>query len=157
MTNTIENIKDIKKSKPFKKGDIIVYVLIVILIVVLFIVFMNIKSNSEMQSISIYIDDANLFEYNCDTQEYKINDERISLEVSDNVLSVRVNLEKDEYNLIQIDIENKSAKMIESSCKTRDCVNSASIKSGSDVIICLPHHLKIIANGNELIEEVVSG
>lgn len=157
MAKAIDNIKDIKASKPFKKGDIIVYAVIVILIVVLFIVFMNIKSKQDLESVSVYIDDIQMFEYNLDSDIYDIFDERISIEGFGDILKVRVNLDKGEYNIIQIDKANKRVNMLESSCKTGDCVKASDIKDGGGVIICLPHHVKIVANGNELTEEIVSG
>lgn len=157
MAKAIDNIKDIKASKPFKKGDIIVYAVIVVLIAVLFVVFMNFNSKQDLESVSIYIDEVQMFEYNFDRDKRDIFDQRISVDELGDILEVRVNLDNEEYNVIHIDKTNKSVNMSGSSCKTGDCVKSGEIKDGNGVIICLPHHLKIFANGKELTEDIVSG
>jgi hypothetical protein len=153
MERSVENLK---KQKYFYKADIIVYILLAAIIIGLFFVFVIPDDVQQLEEIEIYYYEELIYSYDFTTQKSTVTDL-----YSSNI--TEYDLENKHYVVISInngfnkvEIGENYAKMVEADCSHyAECVNNfGAIENGNDIIICLPHHIKVIGvgvvNGNEV-------
>ena len=143
-----EKFKELKESKTFEIGDILVYSALFILLLVLFVFFVITPSAKTPDGFNIFLDGKKIAVYRYDDGLNIINDDYLNL-ISYNrdkkSITVYVDDAKTEYNVITVDITNKTAKVTDANCsQSKDCVHTPPLGSA---IVCAPHKLKITPIG----------
>lgn len=138
----------VKSKKPFEFNDIFVYSALTLLILVLFICFVIIPQKSAPLGIEVRKNNQKVLSFHYSSNTIVIENEFNELvEVSDHndgkLITIYTNTDKTGFNKIYIDLQNKTAKMQDSTCShSKDCVSLPKI-SDSGMIFCAPHALKI--------------
>ena len=138
----------VKSKKTFEFNDIFVYSALTLLILVLFICFVIIPQKSTPLGIEIRKNNQKVLSFHYSSNTIVIENEFNELvEVSDHndgkLITIYTNTDKTGFNKIYIDLQNKTAKMQDSTCShSKDCVSLPKI-SDSGMIFCAPHALKI--------------
>ncbi len=152
----MSRIEEIKKRKPFAIWDLLIYGILIAVILLLFGIFVFGGSGKAADGIQITnLDGKLIYSY-----EYGKPKGKIALEWQDRVeekqeegtllVTVYFDAEKKDYNVLAIDLEKKTAKMRDANCSFRkDCTNTKAVTSERDIIVCLPHKLKVCALGGE--------
>lgn len=143
----------LKNSKPFCFWDTAVYISIGLLVFVLFLAFVILPRTNKTVNIGFMIEiggkTAVTYEYGSDT--FNVEQDYLSIietAKSDNgyTLTVYTSSNKLGFNKIFIDETNKTVKMVESDCKSKQCTYLHEI-NGSGIIYCAPRQLKITPLG----------
>ena len=155
---TLRNVRNARRDKPFKLGDILIYMGVVLLILVLFGVFvLGDTGKGDIQRVNV-IDERTgeiLFVYNTVRDEYTVNSTNSGgwqIEVEDISGGIRVTLYRtvdgeERYNQLTVMRgRDASVKMTDSVCGFhQDCVrNFPEIKRAGGVIVCSPNMLKVV-------------
>lgn len=156
-TRKTDTVGKYKSSAPFSKTDIIVYACLFTAVLLLFLFLVVLPAYANPQGFKVCVGDTEVLEF-----LYK--DSRLSIEsdlypVEHDTVNGTVTIYtqgKTEYNVIKYDCEKKTVKVIESTCHGNDCVSFAEI-SGSGVIYCLPHNLKITPLSQSMSEPSTGG
>lgn len=158
---TASNVLNAKKDKPFKIGDVGVYIAVVMLIIVLFMAFFGKQDATDLQVIKV-VDFSKssegelLFVYNVTRNEWIIYDDNsngwtVEITEDGNLLNVKFTREIDgerHYNLMQVTRGAAvSVKMADSLCgRNKECVrNFGAIDKPNGTIVCSPNRLKVIS------------
>ncbi|MDE7455013.1 MAG: FAD:protein FMN transferase [Clostridia bacterium] len=153
--NARQNIVEAKKEKPFKIGDIGVYVAVVLLIVVLFAVFFGGDKQEKIAVIKVVDMETQqtLFVYNVSRGEYVPNAQNgwsieVEKENDDLIVTLTKTIDGEERcNVVKIS-RNKvtTVKMEYAVCGFhRDCVNNfPEVTSPDGTIVCSPNLLKVV-------------
>ena len=152
----MSRIEEIKKRKPFALWDLLIYGILIAVILLLFGIFVFSGSGKAASGIQIMNFNGKViytYEYAAGkgeiTEEWK---ERIEEKEEDGVLYVTVYHDdaKEEFNILAIDLNKKTAVMHDANCSFRkDCTKMNKITSERNVILCIPYNLKICALGGE--------
>ncbi|MBO5407792.1 MAG: NusG domain II-containing protein [Clostridia bacterium] len=122
----------------FKKGDIIVFLVIGIMILGSAVTFY--KKPTEASVVRIYRNSEEYASYSL-SQSYAKN---VHVPTHDGP--------KAGYN--QLRIENGTVTIVGSTCPNRDCMRMGSISKEGDILICLPHRLVVRLEGGDAIDAV---
>ena len=154
---TLSNVRHAKKDKPFRMGDLAVYVVVALVIVVLFCVFVFDSDKNAVQLVTVIDEQTGetLFVYNPVRNELVQNDDnfrnwKIEVKSSANGVTVRFSCEMDgeeRFNELKITRGNDfSVKMIDSRCGYhQDCVkNFPALTKPNGAIVCSPNRLKVV-------------
>lgn len=147
--------------KLFKPIDILIYALLIIGVFSLFLFFVILPANSSNNGFTVTINGKTIFNYHygaytVDLVDYEMAD-HIVYDKQASTITVYVDDDKQDFNVIKIDEANKTAKVIDANCSiSKDCVYTPSIKNGS-AIVCAPHKLKIVALGDKAIRPPTTG
>lgn len=153
----VSNLQNARKDKPFKIGDVMVYLGVAIVILVLFYVFFFNADSTQVQIVNVVDDEAGetLFTYNVTRGEYLINTDNVNgwqIEVVEKSFGVEVTFTRDfgdetRFNTVRITRgQEPSVKMIDSQCGFhQDCVrNFDEVTRSGGAIVCSPNRLKIV-------------
>lgn len=151
------SIGQLKKQKYFYPADIIVYTLIAVIITVLLCVYLIPDKNSGLEEVEIYYKETLIYSYNFESNKSEIQ-EGNGVEITETTVDglLKVTLVMDEgADVVEIGVDY--AKITESdSSRYPDCIYGFDpITGGGDVIICLPHHIKLVGVGTALITNEV--
>ena len=142
-------IDRLKSSKPFHFMDVFIYVFLVVIIFLLFLFFIIIptKKNDESLGFIVELNGKIIITYSYTLGELTIDDsisEFVQKNETDNgfILTLYNTKDKKEYNVLSVDNTEKSVKMIESTCRSKQCTYLHEIKN-SGIIYCAPRNLKI--------------
>ena len=114
-----------------KKGDILIFVIVIVIMAILGIgYYIYINSIGSERYVNIYVD-GELYD------SVKLVDDVDRLIVVDN-----------EYGRNDIRIYNNGFQVIYADCKNQDDVRRGFVNMPGFAVICLPHHLKIVIEGN---------
>lgn len=154
---TLSNVRNAKKDKPFKIGDLLVYLAVILVIAVLFVVFVFDSDGNQIQTVNAVDDQTGetLFTYNLQRNEYTVNDSNsggwtVQVTTLPNGVSVRLSktVNGDEhFNEFTVTRgRNASVKMTDSLCGFhRDCVQTfPAITRSGGAIVCSPNRLKVV-------------
>ena len=158
--NAERNILNAKRDKPFKPGDVAVYLAVILVIVVLFSVFLGEDKTESVKLVKV-VDFSKsgegevLFVYNVTRNEWQIYDDNsngwnIQVSENGNELTVRLSREFDgqeRFNVLTVTRGTSvSVKMTDSVCgHSQECVrNFPAVTVPNSAIVCSPNHLKII-------------
>lgn len=144
---SLEKVRQVKGEKPFRPADLIIYCIIAALVIILFIVFFCIRKDAGIEGVRIYVRDQAVFEYSFEEGEYKILNGCAEVNEDGNLI-VKITVEEG-FNVVEIDKSARSVRVIESDCRSRDCVFSPPVTDGRGFIYCMPHHLRILPFGYE--------
>lgn len=135
----------IKTSKPFKKFDLIVYLSVLLLIFSLFLCFPTCGGETPLK-IEISRGGETLFA--CDFSDGAYTAYSGDVSVSGEQTLVVTVRSGEGYNVIEIDIKERTVCVADANCSSRkDCVHSPAITAAGGTIVCAPHRLVISAAG----------
>ncbi len=145
----------VKKGKPFKKTDLIIYLFIAVLIIGLFIGFYLFNNSSSSNGFSVY-KNGNLIlscEYGS-SLSVEENYENL-VEINENVITIFASAEKTRYNVLEVNHTEKSVDIIFSNCSSsHDCTSLPKISGGKGTLVCVPHSLIIKSFSGEYIPPI---
>ena len=138
------------KSKTlFLRGDFAVYISLLVCIVLLFIFLVFPTQNNKNDGFLVSHNNQTVLAFTFSkTNPIEISDNYVNLtqiEERENGFKITVYLSenKSAYNVIFVDTENLTAKVIDANCSERkDCFHAPAIKSNG-TIYCSPHDLLI--------------
>jgi len=139
---SLKKVTQVKADKGFKIWDLVVYGAVLIIIAAIFLAVFLTKDESPLKGVRIYVQDTAVFEYDFQSGEYK-NAESVAVEKEENGLKITVSAGGG-YNVVFIDLKEKSVKVTEADCGKRDCVYTAAITDNGGMIYCSPHKLRIL-------------
>ena len=144
------SISEVRKSKAFYIQDIIVYLTILVLTAVLLCVFLLPNDSYTLESIDVFYKDYKIFYYDFSSKNWQINSDfadNITINTESEVIFVKISIENGN-NILKIG--DGFVKMEDADCSVLPiCVNNFSpIEKGGDVIVCMPHHIKVVGNGD---------
>ena len=118
----------IKTSKPFKKFDLCLYISVFVII--------EISVTGEI-----------VYTYDFSSGKSAVYSSSVTEEEQGGLLLVTVKTEGG-FNLIEIDAEERSARMRDADCSARrDCVHTKAIGRNGGAIVCVPHEVVVSASG----------
>ena len=152
---SINNIKQEKENKIFKKWDILVYAILLVLIVVLFLVVFISKDDSKIEGFEMSYKNNKILTYDFQKDSFDYNSEFIEINECENgyIILFYLDDKKTDFNKIQVNTQDKCVVVLDASCSTSKDCTSMSIKKISDTIICVPHSLIIKPLGSSNIED----
>lgn len=140
----------IRKNKPFALGDVVVYACLAVVIALLFVLFLG-RTQNATQGVKVEIRGEEVYRYEFGIGGSVVEGVSASIEESreDNTLYIRIKTEYG-YNVICIDDEQKLVWMFDADCSRRkDCTHMFALGDGGEVILCLPHFLRIVPLAGE--------
>ena len=143
-----KDLNSIKLSKPFMKGDLMIYSLLLLLVVALFFAFVIFPKNTVAKGFLVYKNDNTVLSYSFDTNTLIVSEDfKHLVEKSDtkNGFTLTVYTDKNHvgFNMLMVDTQSKSVKVIDSTCSlSKDCVSFPAL-TDKGLIYCSPHGLKI--------------
>lgn len=147
-----KSIEDVKNSKYFSVWDIIPYAVVLIVAAVLMLVFLLPEKDS-MNGFYVEYGENRILTYDFSSDEFKVAEgyeNNVDVKDEKGGYTVEINT-GDGFNSFFVNIEKRTVKMIDTDCSfTRDCTYMPAIEESGDSIICVPHKLKIIAEGRGL-------
>lgn len=156
MKNSLyEKIKEKRLTEPH---DIFMYICVVIILISFFLgIFLN--KSQRLEGFKIETNNQVVFEFDFDKNTYNItNGYESFIIVNENSITVFVDQEKTEFNIVSFDVENKTVCVLDSTCSsTKDCVKSPKITNDKGVIICSPHKLKVLPLTNNISDTPITG
>ena len=150
---SLKKVEQVKKDRFFRIWDILVYGVIIVVVVALFLAVTLTADKSSLTAISAYYDNGVAFSYDFEKGELNIAmPDNVKVEDNgENTLTIIFctnggSLDKPEsYNTIVIDKAERTVSVTESDCSNRkDCVHTPALKDSSSLIVCSPHHLRIL-------------
>ena len=146
----------IKSQKLFCKRDLLVFGALALIIVLLFGFVIFGQPRGELFAVEIYFDGEQIFSYDVKSGEYACKNgfSGISAEKNGDVLALTVTTEKG-VNFIEIKSDGET-RVVDSDCRGGQC-RGLSVRRAGDVVLCVPHALKIsgVGNGSQSDGEVV--
>lgn len=146
----------IKSQKLFCKRDLLVFGALALIIVLLFGFVIFGQPRGELFAVEIYFDGEQIFSYDVKSGEYACKNgfSGISAEKNGDVLALTVTTEKG-VNFIEIKSDGET-RVVDSDCRGGQCMG-LSVRRAGDVVLCVPHALKItgVGNGSQSDGEVV--
>lgn len=139
----------IKNGKPFRRWDVLIYLLLAVIVATLFLSVYLIKNKKpESTGVEFIYCDQVVFVFNFDgTYDQKVNDITVEIDKrTDNIYQLTFLLENnyDKVIRLKINLKEKSVDVLFSNCSnTKDCVYMPEIKDGVGSIICMPFDFKI--------------
>lgn len=141
-------VSAVKTAKPFKKGDLIIYLAIVSLVLILFIVFVFFPKKTAASGFKVQYTNEVVFTHEFGTDFFDVAKDwsgRISINKDEHGFQITVLIDQTSQskNVLYCDEQNFTVKMIDSDCSvSKDCTFMPAI-SNEGAIYCLPHSLKI--------------
>ena len=137
----------IKTSKPFKKFDLSLYISVFVIIVVLFLCYNSCGKQKNISAIEISVKGEIVYTYDFSSGKSAVYSSSVTEEKQGGLLLVTVKTEGG-FNLIEIDAEERSARMRDADCSARrDCVHTKAIGRNGGAIVCVPHEVVVSASG----------
>ncbi|MCQ2400216.1 MAG: NusG domain II-containing protein [Clostridia bacterium] len=132
----------VKNGKLFRIADVILYIILAVFVLSLFIGF-TFLPKKESKGFCIQIDGKDALYYLFDVKAVnKVYSFKDQCKVEGNSETGYTTLKDGSTNVIFIDTEENSARVVYSDCKSQTCVHSGKIYDNG-VIICVPHGVKI--------------
>ncbi len=147
---SITRVEQVKKRKPFALWDLLVYGVIAAVIVILFAVFVFAADNTTITGVRIEREGTLLYTYTFGSggEVVPAGEGLFEEQEKDGVVYVTVyqDTRHERYNILEINPNARTVKMHETNCsRHKDCMYMEEISTVSQVIVCVPHGLKILA------------
>ncbi len=147
---SLETVESIKRNKPFKPWDILVYALVIIAVAAMFIsVFVKNEKQGDITGIKIEYDNNLIatFYYADNSLVKEVGYEEwtvMSEEKEGYKIEIYTPRNDGDFNIMYIEKSSGIVTMLNANCSLviKDCTYM-SIKKASDSIICIPHDLVI--------------
>lgn len=147
-----KSLSEIKKEKFFSKWDLIIYSLIVVLEIGLFCVVATVDNDETvLNKIEVYYRENVIYEYDFLKNNGIINEIKycsVSEKRFGDYTEIKITVPEGKNTLI---VSDGKAYMSEADCSAYpECVhNFQPIKKGGEIIVCLPHKLKVVSFGSQ--------
>ena len=147
-----KSLSEVKKEKFFSKWDLIIYSLIVVLEIGLFCVVATVDNNETvLNKIEVYYRENVIYEYDFLKNNGIINEIKycsVSEKSFGDYTEIKITVPEGKNTLI---VSDGKAYMSEADCSAYpECVhNFQPIKKGGEIIVCLPHKLKVVSFGSQ--------
>ena len=147
-----KSLSEIKKEKFFSKWDLIIYSLIVVLEIGLFCVVATVDNNETvLNKIEVYYRENVIYEYDFLKNNGIINEIKycsVSEKNFGDYTEIKITVPEGKNTLI---VSDGKAYMSEADCSAYpECVhNFQPIKKGGEIIVCLPHKIKVVSFGSQ--------
>ena len=145
----MNRLQEIKKRGFFSGWDALVYAVLLLFALALFLVFALGADRRAVEGFAVYCDGEQVYTYSF-TKGGTVAEgweENVSQVTEGETVRVTVRTGGG-YNVLTIDLANKSAKMTDADCsRGKDCTHMAAIARRDGVIVCVPHALKVLALG----------
>lgn len=147
-----KSLSEIKKEKFFSKWDLIIYSLIVVLEIGLFCVVATVDNDETvLNKIEVYYRENVIYEYDFLKNNGIINEIKycsVSEKSFGDYTEIKITVPEGKNTLI---VSDGKAYMSEADCSAYpECVhNFQPIKKGGEIIVCLPHKLKVVSFGSQ--------
>lgn len=143
------DISDFKKSKFFYLRDVFVYLFLAVFVFILFLCFVIIPSsnNDKSNGFIVEYDGKTIITHYYGTEDFDIDVSFINLVDTTKTetgfhLTIYTSTNRDGYNLLAVNESEKSIKMLDSDCRSKQCTYLHEIGSNG-IIYCAPRLLKI--------------
>lgn len=152
----------LKSKKCFEKNDLLVYLALILTLTILFLAFYLTNGNATALGFKVCVNDEEIFSFTYSDENFSVNEDYadfITVDKVEKTVTIYLNAQKTQFNLISYDLNSSSVKMKNSTCSlSKDCVYEPKI-SDKGTIFCAPHNLKIvpITNGFVATPPVVGG
>lgn len=144
---SLKKVQELRKSKLFRPADILLFGVLLLMIVILFVALFF-RDRGEISGIEIFYREECIFTY--EGGDYRITagyEDHVIVEEGESLLITVYTEDGSGYNEIVIEKSGKSY-VREANCSAhKDCVYTPAVEHTGDVIVCVPHHLKICALG----------
>ena len=148
---SLDKVEQTKQSKPFKALDLALYAVILLVTAVLLIVFVMLPEKTSLTAsgavAEIALDGEVVFDYNFANGAYKIYGGAAEIQANENgktAVIVYADGNRHDYNIIVFDEADGGGISVHSAnCSFRRDCTFMTIKKSGDVIICIPHRLKV--------------
>lgn len=143
-----KNLSELKNSKPFYLFDLILYLLLIAFIAAAFLIVFANENKGVSQGFYVLYDNEIAAEYFYRDGNFKIKDGYVAhfSEEGDKIFFYPNNDDYGEYNLIAVDKNKKTIRILDATCAGKDCVFQELSETGG-FIYCAPHKLKIVPMG----------
>ena len=146
-----ESTQDFSQTKLFKKGDIVVYVLLAVCISALFCATL-IPKRGQTENIDVYVDGKLVYRYDCKTSVGAIKNsafaDRITQTTTDGVTKITIYVDETQKDYNVIEFFGQNAKIIDANCIGKDCAKKRwQVSKAGDATLCIPHKLKVVGVG----------
>ena len=147
-----KSLSEIKKEKFFSKWDLIIYSLIVVLEIGLFCVVATVDNDETvLNKIEVYYRENVIYEYDFLKNNGIINEIKycsVSEKSFGDYTEIKITVPEGKNTLI---VSDGKAYMSEADCSAYpECVhNFQPIKKGGEIIVCLPHKIKVVSFGSQ--------
>ena len=138
----LKKIEQVKKDRGFRLFDIIIYGAVIVIVVVLFIVLFTTRNTGSLSGIRITAKAQVVFEYDFGEDRTLLVADGVTYEKAGSSITVTIVSDGDK-NVVLINTDKKTAKMIEANCKGKQCMYFAEMNDNSDFIYCSPHGLMV--------------
>lgn len=148
---SLKKVEQVKKDKGFKLPDLIIYGAVAVIIAVLFITLFAVRSNQSLRGVKIKIYGNEVFACSFEDKTYASFAEDGSVEfteIENGMQRVTIKCSQG-YNIVEINYNERTVKVVEADCRNGDCVYSnihptQIIKSNKSLpIYCNPHGMLI--------------
>lgn len=148
---------DTKNAKFFEKADIIAYFSLFIVVIILFVSFVWTKDKGQLNVVEIYHDNILVYSFDFSSMTGNIKNssyaDRIISEQKEGstIVTIFVDVQKIHFN--KIEFSQNTVQVYEANCPNGDCKKAiCTIEKPKDIILCIPHKLKIIGVGEGNVE-----
>lgn len=143
-------VDDVKKSKYFTPWDLIPYAAVIAIAVVLLLAFL-LPAKESMTGFYVEYGDKRMMSYDFSSDRFDVSAEfenAVKVTAESGGYTVEVDTSEG-HNVFFVDKGKRTVKMTEADCSfSKDCTYMPAIEQAGDSIICVPHKLKIIAEGD---------
>lgn len=152
---SVKDIENIKKHKPIRAADWILYGVLALVVLVLFIVFVFARPNEELTALCIDRDGERIVTFDFASGKAAVAANAVSsVEVKENgengqvTITVFADEAHERFNVITVQTsDERAASVTDANCSAhRDCVHTSAVTRAGDIIVCVPHHLKVYGN-----------
>ncbi len=143
-----KDLNSIKQTKPFMKGDILIYSLLFLLVVVLFFAFVLFPKSNDSKGFCVYKNDKTVLYYYFNNNTLTISKDFENLVEKSTVqdgftLTIYTNNNRNDFNVLYVNTQTASVKVVDSTCSvSKDCTSFPAL-TDKGLIYCNPHGLKI--------------
>lgn len=155
---SLKTIKKEKGNKLFRKGDLIIYLVVAVVIVVLFFVFVINKDKNDSQGLEIVLQEVVIFDYDFESDTYKVAAGYEDIVVVEKKADFFVTIFTDNghFNKISIKTDKRQVFMVDANCSSSKDCTKMSITDDKSVIVCVPSQL-LIRSKTVVIKQPTSG
>lgn len=142
----------IKKSAPFKKADVLIYLLVAIIVTVTVLSFI-VFNKKYATGFYVSANDEKILTYDFEKNNYTIDEskkEMVEVKLDGSFINFTITLPNGDFNLLSVDKAKRSVKITDANCPHKDCVSFSPIKAGkkNGLIYCSVHDLRVVAIGD---------
>ena len=133
-----------KRMRPFALGDVWIYAAVAVLIAVVCVVAF-VPARAPIQGLTVYYENTAVYHYDCASRQgvaYPVDGVIVIREGEDVIIETPRG-----RNVLSV--AEGDYRMKEADCRGGQCVRDfAPLRQGGDILVCLPHALRVVAEGD---------